>query len=88
MDLSASVYIDSREAKIIIKLFRDLLELDIPFHIAEAHSEVLDMLKKEEAEDLFSHISRKDSLHDVVTTCLHDHLKWEKELIKLQDLGK
>jgi high affinity sulfate transporter 1 len=81
MDLSTSAYIDSSGARLIKKLYYDLKDLGILFHIAEAHSEVRDMLRKEDAEELFGHISRRDSLHDVVINCLQDHLEWEKEII-------
>jgi high affinity sulfate transporter 1 len=85
MDLSTSAYIDSSGAKFIKKLFMDLSELGISFRLAEAHSEVRDMLRTEDAEELFGHISRRDSLHDVVINCLHEHQEWEKELIVEQE---
>jgi len=85
MDLSTSAYIDSSGAKFIKKLYHDLSELGLSFHLAEAHSEVRDILRIEDAEDLFGHISRRDSLHDVVINCLHEHQEWEKELIVQQD---
>jgi len=84
MDLGASAYIDSSGAKFIKKLYYELDELDLILRLAEAHSEVRDMLRKEEAEELFGKISRRDSLHDVVTNCLLEHLEWQQELIKQQ----
>ena len=87
MDLSTSAYIDSSGAKMIMKLNRDLTELSIMFHIAEAHSEVRDMLKREDVNHLFGHVSHRDSLHDTVMYCLQEHQEWEKEIIKSQDEG-
>jgi len=87
MDLSTSAYIDSSGAKFIKKLYHDLYELNISFRLAEAHSEVRDMLRIENAEELFGHISRRASLHDVVINCLQEHQEWEKELIMQQDKG-
>ena len=79
MDLSTSAYIDSSGAKFIKKLYHDLLDLRISFLIAEAHSEVRDILRVEGAEDLFGHISRKDSLQEVIDHCLQDHRDWLNE---------
>jgi hypothetical protein len=39
---------------------------NISFYIAEAHSEVRDVLRKEGVEDLFGHIGRRDSLNEVI----------------------
>jgi SulP family sulfate permease len=84
LDLSTSAYIDSSGARFIKKLYLELLELGISFRLAEAHSEVRDMLRKEDVEHLFGHVSRRDSLHDVVIDCLHEHIEWEKEMIQSQ----
>ena len=63
-----------------VKLYQNLLELGISFHIAEAHSEVRDTLRLEGLEDLFGHISRRDSLHDIVITCIAEHIENERKI--------
>jgi MFS superfamily sulfate permease-like transporter len=87
MDLSTSAYIDSSGAKFIKKLYSELDELGISFRLAEAHSEARDILRDEDAEDLFGKISRRDSLHDVVTNCLLEHHEWEQEKMQEQNIG-
>jgi len=78
LDLSTSPYMDSAGARFVKKLYHSLAELDISFHVAEAHSEVRDMLRLEDIEHLLGHVSRKHSLHDIVTSCIADHLKKER----------
>jgi anti-anti-sigma factor len=66
LDLSSTPYIDSSGARFIKKLYLDLNSKNISFYIAEAHSEVRDILRKEGVEDLFGHIGRRDSLNEVI----------------------
>ena len=88
LDLSTSGFIDSSGAKFIKRLYSELDEMDISFRLAEAHSECRDMLRIEDAEELFGKISRRDSLHDVVTNCLLEHFEWQKEIIHQQTTDK
>jgi high affinity sulfate transporter 1 len=74
-DLSTSAYVDSSGARLIKKLYLDLQALGISFKIAEAHSEVRDILRFEDIEHLLGHVSRKDSIHDVVINSVGDHEK-------------
>jgi sulfate permease, SulP family len=65
-DLSTSPYIDRAGARMIKLLYLDLKAKGILFRIADAHAEVRDMLRSEEIEHLLGHISRKDSLEELV----------------------
>ncbi|MFI5220691.1 MAG: SulP family inorganic anion transporter [Bacteroidia bacterium] len=65
-DLSTSAYIDSSGAKFIKKLYLDLHERGIALKICEAHSEVRDILRYEDIEHLIGHVSRRDSLDEIV----------------------
>ncbi len=85
LDLSTTAYIDSTGAKFIRKLYTNLSELGISFHLAEAHSEVRDMLRLEEIENLLGHISRRDSLNDIVNTCIAEHIENQKKIIQSLD---
>jgi sulfate permease, SulP family len=69
-DLSTSAYIDSSGARLIKRFFLQLEEMGIVFKIAEAHSEVRDILRFEDIEHLLGHVSRHDTLHDVVVTAI------------------
>jgi len=73
-DLSTSAYVDSSGARLIKKLYIDLEARGISFKVADAHSEVRDILRFEDIEHLLGHVSRKDSVHDVVVTSISDHL--------------
>ena len=42
----------------------------IEFKVAEAHSEVRDILRFEDIEHLLGHVSRRDTLHDVVAMAM------------------
>ena len=66
-DLSTSAYIDSTGAKLIKRLFLNLEAKGILFKVAEAHSEVRDILRFEDIEHLLGHVSRRDSLHEIIT---------------------
>ena len=66
-DLSTSPYVDLAGAGLIKKLYLDLIAKGISFKIAEAHASVRDILRIEEIEYLLGHISRKQSVDDLVT---------------------
>lgn len=65
-DFSTSPYVDIAGARLIKKLYLDLKGKGIAFRLAEAHSEVRDLLRIEEIEHLLGHISRKISVDDLV----------------------
>jgi sulfate permease, SulP family len=69
-DLSTSAYIDSSGARLIKRFYLQLEERGITFKVAEAHSEVRDILRFEDIEHLLGHVSRHDTLHDVVVTAI------------------
>ena len=69
-DLSTSAYIDSSGARLIKRLYNNLKSKGIDFRVAEAHSEVRDILRFEEIEHLLGHVSRRDTLHDVVVNAI------------------
>ncbi len=69
-DLSTSAYIDSSGAKLIKRLYMNLEPKGIIFKVAEAHSEVRDILRYEDVEHLLGHVSRRDSVHEVMTNTL------------------
>jgi len=69
-DLSTSATIDSSGARLIRRLYEDLKAKGIEFKVAEAHSEVRDILRKEEIEHLFGHVGRRDTLHDIIVTSI------------------
>ena len=65
-DLSTSAYIDSAGAKLIKRLFLNLEAKGVLFKVAEAHSEVRDVLRFEDIEHLLGHVSRRDSIHEII----------------------
>lgn len=69
-DLSTSATIDSSGARMIKRLYDNLNSKGIEFRIAEAHSSVRDLLRTEDIENLLGHISRRDTLYDVVIASL------------------
>ena len=69
-DLSTSATIDSSGARLIKRLYEILKAKDIEFKVAEAHSGVRDMLRFEGIEHLLGHVSRRDTLHDVVVAVI------------------
>lgn len=69
-DLSTSPYIDSSGARLIKKLYVNIESKGVVFKVAEAHSEVRDILRFEDIEHLLGHVSRRDSIHDVLTHTL------------------
>jgi sulfate permease, SulP family len=66
IDLSTSAYIDSSGARLIKRFFLQLENRGVIFKVAEAHSEVRDILRFEDIEHLLGHVSRRDSIHDVI----------------------
>lgn len=70
MDLSTSPYVDRAGAKMIKRLYLDLQQKGILLRIAEALASVRDILRSEEIEHLVGHISRKDSIEDIVKNSL------------------
>jgi sulfate permease, SulP family len=71
-DLSTSATIDSSGARLIKRLYANLECRGIALKVAEAHSEVRDILRLEDIEHLLGHVSRRDTLHDVVVTSVSD----------------
>jgi sulfate permease, SulP family len=69
-DLSTSPHVDIAGARYIKKLCGELGARDITLKIAEAHSEVRDILRAEGIEHLLGHISRKTSVDDLVNESL------------------
>jgi len=69
-DLSTSATIDSSGARLIKRLYENLKSKGIEFKVAEAHSEVRDILRVEGIEHLLGHVSRRDTLHDVVANAV------------------
>jgi sulfate permease, SulP family len=69
-DLSTSATIDSSGARLIKRLYENLEKKGIAFKVAEAHSEVRDILRFEDIEHLLGHVSRRDTLHDVLVTSI------------------
>ena len=77
-DLSTSAYIDSSGARLIKRLYMNLEPKGIIFKVAEAHSEVRDILRYEDVEHLLGHVSRRDSIHEVITNTLSEEEMREK----------
>lgn len=69
-DLSTSATIDSSGARLIKRFYLNLKAKNIDFKVAEAHSEVRDILRHEDIEHLLGHVSRRDTLHDIVVTSI------------------
>jgi len=69
-DLSTSATIDSSGARLIKRLQQNLQKRGIELKVAEAHSEVRDILRYEDIEQLLGHVSRRDTLHDIVVTAI------------------
>ena len=78
-DLSTSATIDSSGARLIKRLHENLKARGIEFKVAEAHSEVRDILRIEDIEHLLGHVSRRDTLHDVVVYAIGER---EPDIIK------
>jgi sulfate permease, SulP family len=56
-------------------LYLELKVRGISMRLAEAHSEVRDILRVEDVEHLFGHVGRRDSLHDIVTVAVEQHIE-------------
>jgi len=69
-DLSTSATIDSSGARLIKRLYENLKARGIELKVAEAHSGVRDILRLENIEHLLGHVSRRDTLHDVIVTSI------------------
>jgi SulP family sulfate permease len=69
-DLSTSATIDSSGARFVKRLYENLSARGIELKVAEAHSEVRDILRFENIEHLLGHVSRRDTLHDVVVAAI------------------
>lgn len=65
-DLSASAYIDSSGARLIERLYGELSNRGVVLKLANAHSKVRDVLRKENIEFLFGRVARRDTLQEVV----------------------
>jgi len=65
-DLSTSASIDSSGARLIKRLHDNLKDRNVVLRVAEAHSGVRDILRKEGIEHLLGHVSRRDILHDII----------------------
>ena len=78
-DLSTSATIDSSGARLIKRLYQNLEARGVAFKVAEAHSEVRDILRFEDIEHLLGHVSRRDTLHDIIITAIGER---EPDIIK------
>ena len=65
-DMNTSPQVDISGAKLLKRLFVDLKEKNITLKIVEARAEVRDKLRSENLEELFGHINRYYSVHDLV----------------------
>jgi sulfate permease, SulP family len=79
-DLSTSATIDSSGSRLIKRLYTNLKENNIDFRVAEAHAVVRDMLRHEGMEHLMGHISRRDTLHDVIVSAIGEEEPAVKKL--------
>ena len=66
LDLNSSPSVDMAGARFLKQLFVDLKANKIALKIAEARSEVRDILRSENLEEIFGHISRFVSVDDLV----------------------
>ena len=74
MDLSSSAYMDSSGARFVKKFYNDLHDRGVTLKLAEAHSEVRDILRFEDVEHLLGHVSRRDSLHEIIIHSVGDDI--------------
>ena len=84
-DLSTSATIDSSGARLIKRLYDNLKSRGIELKVAEAHSEVRDILRHEDIEHLLGHVSRRDTLHDVVEIAVGE---FEPDILKAPEKQK
>lgn len=66
LDLNSTPHIDIAGARFLKHLYKDLKSKGITLKIAEARSEVRDILRSENLENLLGHISRFVSIDDLV----------------------
>ncbi len=66
LDLNSSPRVDIAGARFLKHLFMELKQKNISLKIAEARSEVRDILRSEDLEELLGHISRFVSVDDLV----------------------
>lgn len=66
LDLSSSPHVDISGVRFLKQMFNDLKAKNISFKIAEARSEVRDILRAEKMESVLGHISRFVSVDDLV----------------------
>lgn len=66
LDMNSSPYVDIAGARFLKQLFIDLKARNISLKMAEARSEVRDILRSENLEELFGYISRFVSVDDLV----------------------
>ena len=85
-DLSTSAYVDSSGARLIKRLYLDLEARGITLKVAEAHSEVRDILRFEDIEHLLGHVSRKDSVHDIILHFTGGNEKADAEINSLNPI--
>ena len=67
IDLNSSPLVDISGTRFLKNLFNDLKAKNIALKIAEARSEVRDIMRSENLEELLGHISRFVSVDDLVT---------------------
>ncbi|HQK39802.1 MAG TPA: sodium-independent anion transporter, partial [Flavobacterium alvei] len=67
IDLNSSPLVDISGTRFLKNLFNDLKAKNIALKIAEARSEVRDIMRSENLEELLGHISRFISVDDLVT---------------------
>lgn len=75
LDLSPSPNIDMAGARFMKQFFIDLKNKNIALKIAEARSEVRDILRSEGLEMLLGHISRTVSVDDLVVSTINSNLE-------------
>lgn len=73
LDLSSSPKIDMAGARFLKQLFMDLEAKNMTLKIAEARSDVRDILRSENLENLLGHISRTVSVDDQVMNASKDN---------------
>ncbi len=67
LDLSSSPYVDVSGSKMLVDLANELKRKNIRLKIADALSEVREILRKQHMEDIIGHISRSDSVDSLVS---------------------
>ncbi len=66
LDMSASPAVDVSGSKMLLQLSNELKQRGIIFRIVEALADVRDLLRLLGMEEITGHISRKDSVNNVV----------------------